>query len=931
MRILIVLGLLACVGAWGTASAAAPRIGWDAEAATPLLQLDGAPLLETLAQPSYSATLWTVDQGALAWGQRGNADTFAIRQTGERAREVWYAGDVRITDGDVAGLVLRGRPEGPECFGVLLGAQSKALRLVYLPWPGRDLLFQPYPVELNRTYRVAVRCREAEGGTRLQVWIDGNPVADYLSREHRPAGAHLGVMVNNSHARFDNLEAREGGPEGSLLFRDTFETPDLSPYAASGEPFRVAREGDTLTLSLRLPASGAGLGAVAQFRHGVEDARHVWVPHVTPEPGYVIGDHALRAPSVVFANDRCALALVPDVDDLRRIQKSGLRTWLDYDDRSRTITAAVGQYRVGGFHVGYQPATLSYSGQEARLRLHVLTSTRRADRENPYRMVSGFLWERWGRAGYQSARTQKAPLTTYSGYITRWAFAPEPRGWGDTVWQDVTVNGRKAGAPAFIVDVAQHPSVPLAQRRWREQRSIWNQAWFSTQRCANGLLRHARRLGAKDLEGRARQMTAVALAAPQKDGLFPAVLTAGGGGYSLYRDTPGWEKARWTNSDRRPPGVSAEAVHLLDAAFTARLLLEWSDLVSGNDQRDAREYVERLADRLVKLQHASGAFPGWIEPNGSEPPTLREGPESAMAVTLLLELAQRAPRRREYRDAGVKGLRYLTAGPVREARWEDFETYFSCSRWWSDRVGQKIRRTGVYKSNTFSPFWCAEAYLQGYRTLRDRKWLELGRRCLDELSLYQQVWDPPTIQAPCHGGFGVMNADGEWNDARQSLFAPLYLEFYRETGEAEYFERGVSALRASFAMLFCPENAQVYEAYRKAHPSFGPESYGFMMENIAHGGPGPNAIGPFTIFTWGNGAALAAAATVHDRYGDVYIDPARRTAFGIDGCRAEVRDGRVEVTDLYGRQQLTAAYPSGKRVLVPLKDGRGQLPLRGPR
>lgn len=924
MRLLGVLVLVVLLGGWGAALAAAPALKWDG-AERPRLLLDGQPLLETLEKPGYSVSLWKVEEGALAWSSRGQADTFAIRSTPQAPEDLFYSGDVRVVEGDVAGLVLRSTADGSECFAVLLGAQGKGVRLVYLPWPGRDLAFKPFPVELNRTYRLAVRSRATPAGIRLRVSVDGAEVLDFVSGERKPAGRHVGVMCANSRCRFDNLEAREGGPEGRVLLRDDFQPGDLSAYGSTGEPFRVSREGDTLALKLKLPETGSGLGAIAQFRHGLTDPRHVWVPHVTPEPGFVIADHSLRAPAMVFADGRVALALIPDVDDLRRIQESGLRTWLDYDHPTRTITAAVGQYRIGGFHVGYLAAPTAYRGRQAELRLHVLTSTRAEDLQNPYRMASRHLWERWGHAGYEAGGSQRAPFLKYSEYVTRWAFEPEPKGWGDTVWQELTLNGKRVGAPAFIVDVAQHPSVPLERRRWREQRSIWNQAWFSTQRCANGLLRYARRIGSVELERRARMMTAVALAAPQTDGLFPSVLTAGGGGYSLYKDSPGWEKARWTNSDRRPPGVSPDAVHILDAAFTARLLLEWSELVEGADRREAREYVERFADRLVRLQLPSGAFPGWVEPDGRQPATLREGPESAMAVTLLLELGKR-----EHREAARKGLAYLENGPVREARWEDFETYFSCSRWGSDRVGRKVTRTGVYKSNTFSPFWCAEAFLAAHRTLKEKRWLALGRRCLDELSLYQQVWDPPTIPAPCHGGFGVMNADGEWNDARQSLFAPLYLEYYRETGDAEYFERGVSALRASFVMLFCPENAQVYEAYRKAHPFFGPESYGFMMENIAHGGPGPAAIGPFTIFTWGNGAALAAAATVFDRYGDVYFDPRRKQAFGIDGVRAEVRGRRVDIDDPYGRDQVTVVYASGRRRTVRLKTARRRATRRPP-
>jgi hypothetical protein len=78
--------------------------------------------------------------------------------------------------------------------------------------------------------------------------------------------------------------------------------------------------------------------------------------------------------------------------------------------------------------------------------------------------------------------------------------------------------------------------------------------------------------------------------------------------------------------------------------------------------------------------------------------------------------------------------------------------------------------------------------------------------------------------------------------------------------------RGVSALRASFALLYCPENEAVARAYERRFPFFGPESYGFMMENQGHAGADALPLGTFTIFTWGNGSALAAAATVRDRF-----------------------------------------------------------------
>jgi hypothetical protein len=302
-----------------------------------------------------------------------------------------------------------------------------------------------------------------------------------------------------------------------------------------------------------------------------------------------------------------------------------------------------------------------------------------------------------------------------------------------------------------------------------------------------------------------------------------------------------------------------------------------------------------------------------------------------MGAALLLEMPACVPgeQQRRYREAAARALAFLENGPVADGRWEDFETYFSCAPWGAtDQIGRRVHRNGVYKSNTLAIFWCAEAFLLAYQTFGDKRYLALGRRCLDELCLYQQVWDPSWIPADCHGGFGAMNADGEWNDARQSLFALLFLDYYQATGEREYFERGVAALRASFALLYCPENARVRPAYERAHPMFGSESYGFTMENVAHGGPDGNGIGPFTIFSWGNGAALASAALVRDRFGDVYVDAKRRAAFGINGCEAEVQGGTVAVRERYGRETLKVVYAGGERRNVALRpSGTGEVPL----
>jgi hypothetical protein len=585
-------------------------------------------------------------------------------------------------------------------------------------------------------------------------------------------------------------------------------------------------------------------------RHGLRSPAHLWIPHLTPEPGQVMGDAVFRSPAVVVSDPTIALAFIPDLDDVA--SAVGWRAWLDYDHPHRTITLAAGAYRATD-HVFFARCPADTRGPSVRLRLHVVASRDPQDCENPYGMAARWIWERWGRAGHE--RAAMPPVSQLMDHIVRWAFSRD--GWGESVWQKVDLPGQAGvAAPVFIVDVSRHPSVPPQERRWREPRSIWNQAWFSTQRCANGLLRHARRVASADLEDRARAMTEIALAAPQVDGLFPAVLVKDEEGV-----TGSW---RWTNSNRRPPSVSSAACHVVDAAFTCRMLLEWYALT---DEARALSTAREFAHRLVGLQRPSGAFPGWVEPDGRVPAELADGPETAVAVSLLFELGGALGGVPAWQKNAFEGLSFLE-GVVRDGRWEDFETYYSCAPWGAaDQLGRRVARNGVYKQNTLSIFWCAEAFLHAWRATHDRVFLRLSRRCVDELSLYQAVWDPPFLPAPAHGGFGVMNADCEWNDARQSLFAPLYLDLGRETGDRELTERGVSALRASFSMLYCPENAALARAYEAAFPFFGRESYGFMMENQGHDPAAP--IGTFTIFTWGNGSALAAIATVRDRFPEV--------------------------------------------------------------
>ena len=98
----------------------------------------------------------------------------------------------------------------------------------------------------------------------------------------------------------------------------------------------------------------------------------------------------------------------------------------------------------------------------------------------------------------------------------------------------------------------------------------------------------------------------------------------------------------------------------------------------------------------------------------------------------------------------------------------------------------------MHKQNTLSMFLDHGSPPRGLQSTGERRYLDWRRRTLDELSMALQVWQPPFIHVPALGGFGVMNADGEWNDSRETLFAELFLDYATGNRRARFPTRSAA-------------------------------------------------------------------------------------------------------------------------------------------
>jgi hypothetical protein len=631
-----------------------------------------------------------------------------------------------------------------------------------------------------------------------------------------------------------------------------------------------------LTFDLEQPV------AQDDFRVDVEPAfapDFHWSPHLTPTERHVIDQHGFRSPALIASGPGCTLTLIPDLDLL--LEGSPVRWYMDLDAPARKLTLGMSDTEVEG-HVFYvRKRGASYPKGKLQFGFFVLASPSPDARRNPFRPVLSFLWERYGRALFEQGRPLKGDLTPYVEHTYHWAF----ENWRDAVWQEFELEGKRVGAPVFIVNQTQSPNYP-GEVDEREFRSIWNQAWFSSLRSASGLFRWARARGNEELLAKARMTKELALLAPMKDGFFPSLIATEMETVNGLNRSRGWATAFWGNSDRNPVNREAGSrsadpriapYHVLDMSWTSLLMLRWHEELEPDERLLA--YAARYGDALLRLQDERGFFPAWLDRETLKPlGVLDDSPETSLSVTFLLALS-RATSKSAYRDAALRAMDAVATNIVPEGRWEDFETYWSCSPWGiDDFLGKKVERNDLHKQNTFSMFWTAEALLESYRATGKGEYRELGERVLDELLMAQASWQPPYMYVDVLGGFGVMNADGEWNDSRESLFAETVVRYGQELSRDEYVQRGLAALRSSFVMMYAPENPRTKVQWEKRHSFFGPEDYGFTMENYGHGGrtsPEGEGMGVFTIYDWGNGAAAEAYNRMVDHFGPVLVHRSR--------------------------------------------------------
>lgn len=635
------------------------------------------------------------------------------------------------------------------------------------------------------------------------------------------------------------------------------------------------------------------------------------VPHLLPEEDMVMGDMIFRSPALIAGHGHMAAALVPD---LERLAKERTAPWaMDYDRHGPGGTP-----RMSLLMTNYLPFRHVYFMSEreksitipeagARLDAQVIVSA--DEGEGLARRVLAFLWDRYGHAGYLGVRPQVMGLDDLAREAMGRLFKR------DDLYFEFEYKGEKRAGVAAHAATSKKPLKPVSPaaarvvvpfhgltihaylwamnrfgfsrggddflRRTLHERGIpfiresWFTSWFNNLRTAYGARVLADRWGDARMAEQAGLIKSLALSAPDEGGVFSSVC-------SLIGDRATWKRGTLTF-------MPIDDYHLPDQCTTGCLMLRWHRDVEPDPA--LMEKARGLGRFIRKVQLPSGAVPAWVKGRTLRPlPRLMESASTAAPMMFMAMLALEDKDEQALTSAR-RMAGFIEREVLPEHKWFDYETFYSCSK---QRRPPRCPRTEAFPQNTMSMWWAAEGARLLYAATGEDRFKELLLQCLDDLLFHQQVWDPPYLSINAFGGFGSMNTDGEWNDARQGAIAPVLMDSYLAVGDPSLFERGVAALRACYTTMLHPALKEVAPGnmvhYRES-------DRGAVYENYAHIGI-DRVIAGYLEPDWGAGTAAFATAHARKFFGDLFVDLEGGHAFAINGCAVtsfQTEGGQVRV------------------------------------
>jgi hypothetical protein len=641
----------------------------------------------------------------------------------------------------------------------------------------------------------------------------------------------------------------------------------------------------------------------------------------------IIGDRAYHSPAIILQEKNLFCGLVPDlniINEKRVVSPDARRTsWIPRNifgveeiEKLYTLPTALDLNVKSGitdkpiFSFGFMDAIIGHHIRYNRMNdttmvrefsgdtLHYafdLFLDARAEDYRKYGDIAQYIWEKYGSGEFGKGKHLALPFDEYHRIIDSITFSPSQHkdidipveGYANTgswlQWENK--NGIKMGG--------YRPAINW----WNDK--LHNSQFWNNARDAEGFWFWGEKLNyAKDKE-RAKRIINWCLSAPQNNnGLFATLFNANEKTWALQFSDPMHNKKRFflEQSDSYDvAAMSKTGAHLLSFYL--------------NCKKDERiiNYLKPYGNWLLSVTDERGSVPAYVSREMKQSDILRYSAHPAASAWFLAELFN-ATHEEKYLMGAKKIADYLIREIIPEAKWIDFEQFFSCGHrplfFKRDIIQNQIAR------GSLSVIWGSEAFAALHRATGAEIYLENGEACVDYLSFFQCSWNPHYIYtAYPFGGVSSDNADNaNFLDARQAECVKPFIYFGKQSGRQDLLERAVAAARASIVLINHPRHISngIYE-----HPNIYP--FGLGPENIDHEGYPQSAMR--THPGWGEGSGVyTGLGQALKGLGDLYVNANKKIAVGVNGVlikEVQFDDEKVvlQVDNELSDKYLNEAWP----------------------
>jgi len=568
-----------------------------------------------------------------------------------------------------------------------------------------------------------------------------------------------------------------------------------------------------------------------------------WSPHQTPLNEMVIGDMAFHSPAAIVQDKDKVLAIIPKF----KVSKSNITipSAMFFSLPEKEISFGYLPYKLSGntYFVHCDDETVDVPRSTISYTYFIYFKNR-CKKSEGYRNVVGRIWQLNFKVQSKKSFPQKVTFEKYSDYANKYSLKQ---------LKNKNIPLHFALQTAF--------GVALVARRRKESMPVEVESIIKT-----------------------------ALNSPKKNGLFKVMRKDG----------------EWINGSvfsDMPSRYKDESVRLSDLSNVCYFLCRFYNEIEK--KQEILDFVVAYAERLISLQKNGGHIPAWVNyETGKSQRFCNKSAEVSAHTTFLSELGRIKPEKR-YLSCARRAANFIIHKIYQTGRWENTELFYTTSpQWKHKRASRKDRIQNSYSVSVSAIQNAAEAMLNLYNSTGIARYRRFGEKILDQLSLYQQIWQPPFINLQCFGGFGSMNTDVQWLDSVQSSVAKTYLDYYKQTGRKEYFNRGIAALKASYVLMNCPENEELISQLK----NFGKIDKGYIFPYCFPASNRQEILLPKPDeFNSASGQALRITEEILRNYGDLYVDTSRRKAFGINGVSVKKVESDLAGLAVYGDDFLCKA------------------------